>query len=287
MSERPSVTACIVTWNTRDQVMRCVDALLHAGGADETEILVVDNASADGTAEAVRERYGPRVTLVANDRNLYYAAANNQAFAMARGEYVLILNPDAYVAEDCVALLIAALSRAPEAAAAAPTLILPDGSVQRSCRRFPSPWRLVCEGLFLRRLFPRTRLFGGYFYGEWDYATPREVEQPMTSCLLIRAEDLRACGGFDESFPMFFNDVDLCFRLAQRGRKVLFVPEARCDHDHGASTKQARPAMVRASTEGLLAFYRKHYKGRLVAPAYWACVALIRAGGGLRALLGR
>ncbi len=278
----PLLSACIVTWNTRDQAVRCVRALLASEMAERTQIIAVDNASADGTAEALATIFGDRVELLANAENRYYAAANNQAFARARGRYVLILNPDAYVEPGALATLVATLEQHPEAAACAPRLILPDGSVQRSCRRFPGPWEMLCELTLLRRLLPRSRRFGGYFYGEWDMADPRPVDQPMTSCLLIRTDDLRALGGFDETFPMFFNDVDLCCRLAECGRQVLYVPDAACLHDHGASTKQARKAMVAASNRGLLDFYRKHYRRRMPVLLYGPLVAALALAGAVR-----
>ncbi len=283
---RPVVSACIVTWNSRGQIGRCIDALLASEGFDPgaIEIIVVDNASEDGTAEWVRHTYGDRVRLIANETNRYYAAANNQAFEAASGETILILNPDAYVAPDCLGAMLNALAEDAGLAAAAPQLILPDGSIQRSCRRFPSPWWLLCEATLLRRCFPRTRLFGGYFYGEWDYRSPMDVDQPMTSCLLIRRDDLRALGGFDEGFEMFFNDVDLCYRLRQRGRRIRFIPHAVCLHEHGASTRQARRAMVRKSQEGMQRFYDKHYRGALSPLAYTLCRALISAIGAVRVL---
>lgn len=283
----PRVSACIVNWNTREQLVRCVGALLACGAAGRTEVIVVDNASGDGSAAAVAEAFGGRATLVANDENRLYAAANNQAFALARGEYILILNPDAYVAPEAISRLMACVAESPQAAAAAPQLILPDGTVQRSCRRFPSPWWLFCEATLLRRAFPRTRLFGGYMYGEWDMSAPQAVDQPMASCLLVRSEDLRTAGGFDEAFPMFFNDVDLCFRLAQAGRKVLYVPTAKCFHDHGASTRQVRAAMVAQSNRSLAAFYRKHYRGHIPWPCYCFSMCLIRGGGAVRWAMAR
>lgn len=283
----PLVSACIVNWNTREQLLRCVEALLTCEIADRVEVIVVDNASGDGSAEALSAACGDRVLLVANTENRLYAAANNQAFALAGAPYVLILNPDAYVRQGALSTLIDTLAARPDAAACAPRLILPDGSVQRSCRRFPGPWAMWCEITCLRRLFPRTRLFGGYFYGESDLAEAREVDQPMTSCLLIRAADLRALDGFDERFPMFFNDVDLCYRLAERGRKVLYVPEAACTHDHGASTRQVRPAMVAESNRSLLAFYGKHYRARMSGPAYGLLTGLLRVAGLVRQRLAR
>lgn len=282
------VSACIVTWNSRGQIGECIDALLASSGiADAIEVIVVDNASSDGTAAWVRETYGGRVRLIANDANRYYAAGNNQAFAAANGAYILILNPDAYVEPECVRALLEPLGGDPELAATAPKLILPDDRVQRSCRRFPTPWWLLCEATLLRRLLPQTRTFGGYFYGEWDHGSPMDVEQPMTSCLLLRSCDVRALGGFDEGFEMFFNDVDLCYRLRQGGRRIRFVPEAVCLHDHGASTRQARRSMVRKSQEGMARFYAKHYRPRMSAVGYALCRALIATIGAARLLLAR
>jgi hypothetical protein len=275
----------IVNWNTHEELLRCISHLLRSEVPGGVEVVVVDNASQDGSADAVAAEFGESVRLLRNSENRYYAAANNQGFAEARGDCVLIVNPDVYVAPDTAATLARLLDAHPEAAACAPQLVLPDGSVQRSCRRFPRPWWLACEALGLRRVLPRTRSFGGYLYGEWGHDSERTVDQPMTSCLMVRKADLDRCGGFDESFPMFFNDVDLCYRLAQAGRLVLFTPSCPCRHDHGASTRQVRAAMVRESTRGLLRFYEKHYASVMPRWAYAVCRGLIRLGGGVRGFL--
>src|SRR4051812_32808898 len=176
--------------------------------AGEAEVIVVDNASGDGSAEAVREQF-PEVRLFANEDNRGYAAANNQGIAAARGENLMLLNPDTEVPREAVEQLETCLRERPRAGAAAPMLVYPDGSPQASLRGFPTPAALFGAVTGLARLVPADSPLAAYQPRELP-AAPAVVEQPMTSCLLLRGEALRTAGGFDETFPIFFNDVDLC-----------------------------------------------------------------------------
>jgi len=165
-------------------------------------------------------------------------------------------------------------------------LILPDGSVQQSCRTFPTPDVLLWEATGLRRLLRRSRRFGRYRMGHWDYDDVREVDQPMASCLMLRRKALDEVGHFDERFPIYFNDVDLCLRLKQAGWRIFFTPHATALHHHGQSTRQAPARMITESHRSLAAFYRKHYRGTIAAPVYWASLALIWVGRIWRTLWG-
>ena len=278
------LSVCIVNWNTRDHLARCLKAL-GAGeqpqgelAGMEAEVLVVDNASDDGSAESVRSDF-PDVKLIANSANLYYAAASNQALAQAAGKFLLLLNPDVELRPGAMQAMLRVLRERPAAGAVACKLLLPDGSVQRSCRSFPTPAVLLWEALGLARLFPRSRRFGAYRMTYWDYDDLRQVDQPMASCLMLRKKALDEVGHLDEAFPMFFNDVDLCYCLREAGWQVYFTPEGEALHHHGASTGQVWPQMVRLSNEGLRRFYRKHYRGRMTWPAYALGMALIRLVG--------
>jgi GT2 family glycosyltransferase len=272
------ISACIVNWNTRDHLRRCLQSLRESRVEGELQVIVVDNASSDGSADMVREEFS-EVELIANADNRYYAAGNNQGLARARGEYVALLNPDVALPPDGLQRMCAFLAATDDAAAVAPRLILPDGSVQRSVRGFPGPWEVFCEATLLSRAFPRSRRFARYWLPDFHYDEVRAVPQPMASCFVLKAGDLARLGGFDEDFAMFFNDVDLCYRLAGAGRRVYFLPEVEVAHHHGASTSQVRREMVRASNEGLLRFYAKHYRGKVCWPAYAATVLLLRVAG--------
>ncbi|MGC9318006.1 MAG: glycosyltransferase family 2 protein [Armatimonadota bacterium] len=274
---RPELSVCIVNWNTRDLLEDCLESIREAPDAVSREIIVVDNASGDGSAEMVRARH-PEVALIANEENLGYAAANNQAIEQAAGSHVLLLNPDITVHPGALDALVDVLGRRPEAGAVAPRLILPDGSVQASCRSFPTPDVVLYEALGLSRLFPRSRTFGRYRMTWWDYDEERTVDQPMASALLLRGEALAEVGGMDEGFPMFFNDVDLCKRLWDAGWEVWFAPQASMDHVGGAATSQVRRRMLVESHRSFVRFYEKHYRGRLARWQYVSALMLLGMG---------
>jgi len=278
---RPDLSIAIVSWNTRHYLDGCLRSIRDAPDAISREVIVVDNASDDGSADMVRERH-PQVALIANDENLGYAGANNQAIERARGDLILLLNPDIVVHEGALDALADALRRRHQAGAVAPKLILPDGSVQASCRSFPTPDVVLYEALGLSRLFPRSRVFGRYRMTWWDYDEERRVDQPMASALMVRAEALAEVGGLDESFPIFFNDVDLCLRLWQAGWEIWFVPDAAMDHVGGASTSQVRRRMLTESHRSFARFYRKHYRDRLPWWQYRGALCLLAVAHRLR-----
>lgn len=282
--ERPMLSICIVSWNTRDYLDACLTSIRKAPDDVSREVIVVDNASEDGTVQMV-ERNHPEVRLIANDENLGYAAANNQAIEAAVGEHVLLMNPDIVVHDGALDALADLLERRPEAGAVAPRLILPDGSVQASCRSFPTPDVVLYEALGLSRLFPRSRTFGRYRMTWWDYDDERRVDQPMASALLIRGEALADVEGMDEDFPIFFNDVDLCLRLREAGWETWYTPAASMDHVGGASTSQAPRRMLVESHRSFLRFYRKHYRGRICPVSYQGALLLLGIGFRVRLLL--
>ncbi|MBM3500566.1 MAG: glycosyltransferase family 2 protein, partial [Armatimonadetes bacterium] len=240
------LSICIVNWNTRDYLRACLRSIRETIAHLDHETIVVDNASADGSAAMVAEEF-PQVMLIANADNLKYAAGNNQALRAATGASKLLLNPDVVLKPGAVEELLAALDRHPKAGAVAPRLVHPDGSPQLSCRTFPDPPALAYEALGLARLFPHSRRFGAYRMSWWAHDDERRVDQPMASALLIRAAALEAVGLFDEDFPIFFNDVDLCRRLLDAGWEVWFTPRAEVIHHVGASTRQVRRAMIAES----------------------------------------
>ena len=277
----PVLSVCIVNWNTRDHLRDCLLALAQYPPHRSYEIIVVDNASADGSVEMVRREF-PYVRVIENSRNQQYAHASNQALHASAGEMLLLLNPDVRVLAGTIDTLLDFMDANLAAGACAPKLLYPDGRLQRSVRSFPTPGALLADAIGLARLFPRNQEFGHYRLTYWDHDSLREVEQPMASALMIRRRALLLVGLFDEQFSLFFNDVDLCYRLREAAWRIYFTPQAQAIHHVGASTRQARRQALRLSQQGLLRFYRKHYRGTLPRGTYWAAMIGIHAAFALR-----
>jgi hypothetical protein len=287
----PRISVVIVNWNTRDYLRTCLCSLVGAvpSAALRTgrepplqEIIVVDNASGDGSALMAANEF-PRVRLIRNQRNIGYAAANNQGIRASKGDYIMLLNPDAWVQKGCLQSLARFLDGNPRAAAAAARLLNPDGSLQQSVRSFPAPLPLIFDALGLARLFPRSRVLAAYRMTWWDHSEVRQVDQPMASALMLRRKALDEVGLFDERFPLYFNDVDLCLRLKRAGWKIFYLPHAVCVHHVAASTAQVRCAAIAESHRSLLRFYRKHYRA-IPLPIYVFCALVITVSGWIRVI---
>lgn len=272
-----TLSICIVNWNTREHLRQCLAALRQHTADLVPVTVVVDNGSTDGSAEMVRTEF-PEVLLLANPDNRGYAAGTNQALAATETEYRLLLNPDVTAQAGSVQYLVEFLEAHPQAGAVAPRLRYPDGRVQLTCRSFPTPDTVLYDALGLSRLFPRSRRFGKYRMSWWAHDDERPVDQPMASALLLRDQALRNVGGLDEGFPIFFNDVDLCWRLWQAGWQIWFTPHAEMRHHHGASTSQVWGEMLNQSYAGFVRFYEKHYRGRVSPVSYWGARWLLATG---------
>lgn len=268
METRTDLSIVIVNWNTRDLLRRCLESIAEFPPSLTYEVIVVDNASSDDSASMVRECF-PHVTLIANAENLGYAEGNNQGIATSSGDYILLLNPDIEVKAGALDAMVAFCKAHPKAAAAGCRLVGKDGTVQQSCRSFPYPLGVMFEYTKLSRLFPKSRLFGSYRMTYFDYCHEAEVDQPMGSCLMLSRKAIDDVGMFDKEFPIFFNDVDWCYRAKQKGWLVYFTPEAEVVHVGGASTGQVRPQMIRESHRAMLKFYAKHFKARMPLFLYW------------------
>ena len=263
------LSVCIVNWNTCDYLRECLTALrCYPPLGDEMEIIVVDNASADGSAAMTAAEF-PEVHLIAGKDNLGYAGGNNLALAQATGDALLLLNPDVVVHPE-------SLTRAAEFAASHPKmgafgcrLVGTDGKTQPSLRAFPDPGPVLWEYLGFSRLFPRSRFFGAYRMTWFDYSSVTEADQPMGSFLWISRAAYEAVGGMDTQFPIFFNEVDWCWRAKRgHGLTIWYTPDVIVTHYGGGSTRQVKASMVRASHRSLLRFYDKHY-AHIAPPVRW------------------
>lgn len=282
MIANTTIGVVIVTYNSADIIGSCLESL-KGTSARPIHVVVVDNNSNDGTAETV-SRISPDSTFIRNRDNLYYAAASNQGIRAAKGAYILLLNPDTIMPTGGPDALGAFLERHPDAAAVAPMLVHPDGRRQSSLREFPALDTLWYDLIGLSFLFPRSRTFGRWRMGYFDGQAGRTVDQPMASCLMVRREVFDRVGLFDESYPMFFNDVDWCKRVKDAGLSIWYTPDVRVGHLGGATVKKYRPKMIWMSHVAYFLYLRRLYKTNpfkltltyLSAPALMAA-ALIRS----------
>jgi hypothetical protein len=219
------VAAVVVTYNAMPWLERCLESL--AG----VECVVVDHGSSDGSVEAARAA-GARVV---EQGNLGLAAGWNRGLRETESRYVLILNADAWLVGDALERLAAFADAHPRAAVVGPRLRNPDGTLQRSVRGFPTLWRLATEYLFLRKLAPHSQALNGFYAGGFDHESVTEAEFVMGAAMLVRREAIAEVGPLDESFFLFSEEVDWCYRFEQAGWKVFFTPEAEVVHVGGAS----------------------------------------------------
>jgi N-acetylglucosaminyl-diphospho-decaprenol L-rhamnosyltransferase len=245
----PDVSAIVVTHNAVGWIERCLQSLQGTGA----EVIVVDNASTDGTLGLVRKKF-PDVRVL-EEENRGFGAGNNAGMRATSGRYFLLLNPDAWLTEGALEKLVAFADEHPEAAIVGPRLLNPDGSLQRSVRGYPSPWRIATEYFFLRKLGPRTHALNAFFGEQFDHESVREAEYLFGACMLVRSEAVDSVGGFDEDFFLMSEEVDWCYRFRQAGWKVLFYPGAEVFHVVGASLN---PRQFHAIVRGHLQFLRKH-----------------------------
>jgi N-acetylglucosaminyl-diphospho-decaprenol L-rhamnosyltransferase len=232
----------ILSWNVRDLLRQCLESVARNRplSADHpplaTEIIVVDNASGDGSMEMVRAEF-PDVRLIANQANRGYTGGNNDGIAAATGRYVMILNPDTRVLADALAALISYADVHPDVGVVGPQLLNPDGSVQSSRRRFPTLMTGLFESTWLEPLAPRDVLRRYYVLDQPDDAI-QEVDWLFGACFLVRREVIRQVGALDEDFFMYSEEMDWCRRIRQAGWKVVYLPEAQVIHYGGKSSDQ-------------------------------------------------
>jgi len=242
----------IVSWNTRLDLLRCLASIWANPPTCSFEVLVCDNASKDGTAEAVRAEY-PQVILKASNENLGFARANNRVASLAQGQFWLLLNPDTIVHPGALDTLVNYLSSQPRVAAVGPRLVNTDGSLQPSIERLPSLfsewWRLF----HLDRIYPVSQ----YSQAVLASQAPQQVEVLNGACLLLRADVVPPMGLFDEDYFVYSEEIDLCDRLGQAGWQLHWLPDAVITHAIGRSTSQVADHMFLELYRNKIKFFRK------------------------------
>ncbi len=265
----------IVNWNSKEYLRKCLRRIRETCADLSPQIIVVDSASFDGCGEMLAAEF-PEVEFIQCSENLGFGGANNLGFQRARGEYLLLLNPDTELCPNAVTRLIEALRSVPRAGVAAPRLLNSDGSLQTSCvQALPTPWNQAADCDLARQLFPRLKL-----WGTWEAfrsRDPVEVEAASGACLLMRADTFRKVGGFSPEYFMYGEDMDLCARVRQNGLKVCHVPAAVVVHHGGGSSNQGFSRLsVVCLRDSVHRFIRTH-QGPIAAAFYRGLMAVTAA----------
>jgi len=262
-SSRPLVSVVIVSFNTRDTTLQCLRELETdlAQLQGESEVFVVDNASHDGSPDAIRSGF-PDVHLIASDTNEGFGPANNRAFERARGEFFLLLNSDAFVHPGAIETLIHFL-REPQnerVGGVGPRLLNRDGTLQASCWKFPSPARAWLEALGVARLFASHPKLGDYY--RWSHDTQREVDFVIGACVLVRREVWEEVGGFHPEFFLYAEETDWQKRMLSSGWTIAFCPDALVTHLGGVSGAADANKTSNLFWQGQERFISKHFGAR-------------------------
>jgi GT2 family glycosyltransferase len=259
------LSVSIVSYGTRDLLKACLAAVERERHSLPIEVTVVDNASDDGSAEVV-ERDFPWVQVIRNDRNVGFAAAHNQALTVARGRYWLLLNSDTVPGEKAFERLVNFMDANPTVAVCGPSLRYPNGAIQSSRRRFPTPATLFLESTQLQRFWPDNAVLRRYYVQDRSDAEPQDVDWLVGACLCVRAAAAHQVGLLDERFFMYSEELDWCRRFRAAGWRVSYVPAAEVTHVEGGSSRHDLAARDRLFQVSKLA-YAARWHGPLVAGA--------------------
>ncbi|EGW20750.1 glycosyltransferase family 2 protein [Methylobacter tundripaludum] len=274
-----SISVIIVSWNARDYLRDCLNSIRQTGASCVQEVIVVDNASKDGSPEMVEKEF-PEVTLIRAGANLGFARANNLAMKCAKGSMYALVNSDVIIHPGCLQTLASFLDQHNDVGLVGPRVIGGDGNLQRTCRKVPTVWNTACRILALDRIFPDWQLFSGFEVPHRNHAKCMEAEV-LSGCFCVaRKQAVDEVDGMDEQFFFYGEDIDWCKRFRDAGWKVMFVPEATATHFGGASTSNAPLRYSIEILRATLKYWRKHHgiAGHIV------CYLLILAHHGSRLL---
>lgn len=252
------LSVIIVSYQVRHYLAQCLDSLQRALKDLESEVIVVDNHSSDDTVAYIRKNYS-WVRVIASNHNLGFAKANNIALRLAKGEYVLFVNPDVVVAENTVKECVDVLAEHPETGALGVCMLNRDGTRALESRRgIPTPMTAFYKMSGLCKIYPKSRRFGRYYMGWLPWDVPVEIEIVSGAFTMLRTSVMREMNGYDEEYFMYGEDIDLSYRLLKAGYKNLYLPNTIL-HYKGESTHKSSFRYVHVFYEAMLIFLQKHF----------------------------
>ncbi|MCB8926090.1 MAG: glycosyltransferase family 2 protein [Ardenticatenaceae bacterium] len=284
----PTLSIVIVNYNTRQLLDDCLASIVAAEApAGGLEVIVVDNASSDGSQALVREKY-PAVQLIASEVNRGFSAANNLGMAVANGRTILFLNSDTRLEPDALAKPLAYLDQQPKVGALTVRLIYPTGERDPDNHRgFPTPWNAICHFSGLSKLFPNDPRFNGYFQSYKNMQETHPVDVIAGSYMLMPMALCRELGGWDETYFFYGEDIDFCYRIHEAGYQIIYYPHVEVLHYKGASSglrkesakiakppKETRVRVAKESVRAMKIFYSKFYRQQYP----WLVTAVVLAG---------
>ena len=275
----PEISCLIVTYKSEKTIGDCLTSVCSDLNGYSAEIIVADNDSQDKTLSIVQdfsENNSVSIKTIKNEYNFGFARAVNQCIATAKGEIILLLNPDTVIHSGFFERMIKALRDNPNIGIVAPQHVNNSGSVIVSCREFPTHLSLLSYVTGLSFLFPRSPTLSGWKMGYFDHKTSRIVEQPMGAAMMVRMKEIETVGYMDERFWMFFNDVDWCRRFRDIGKVAYFLAEARITHFCGQSVKHKPVSMIITSHRAFYRYFKKYFRGfKWMIPNFIAATILL------------
>jgi len=263
----------IVSWNTRELLQRCLEVIFYSSTQYSFDVWVIDNASTDHSASMIQNEF-PHIHLIVSNENLGFAHANNLAIAQTSARYVMLLNPDTEIDRYVIDLLINYMDTHPDIGASSPKLLNPDGTLQVSSYPRPTLSREFWRLFHLDEIFP----YAAYPKSYWNSNNPLVVDVLIGACLLLRGQILKQVGLLDDTYFMYTEEVDFCYRVQKAGWQLAWVPNAIVVHYGGQSTKMVRQEMFINLYRSKVIFFRKHY-GELRTQLY---KLILYAASGLR-----
>lgn len=281
VSSQIDLSVIVLNWNARDYLLACLRSIVSQNWRHRIEVIVVDNKSSiDQSVRFVRREF-PQIQLIAHDKNLGFAGGNNSAIPFARGRYLLFLNPDTVIHDGAFDTLLDFLDTHPKCGACGPKLLNENGTLQKSCRAFPTFGTGLFRSTFLGRMFPKNPWTRDYLMLDFDHSHEAQVDWLSGAALCVRRETLNEIGTWDESFFMYCEDVDLCYRMKEAKWERWYVPQAVVTHRIGASSDWIQGATIRRHHSAMLRYFVKHNTKGLSA----LTIPIVTLGIGLRALL--
>jgi GT2 family glycosyltransferase len=285
--QKPDLSIIVLSYNTKDLLRLCLSSINKAVKANiNIQIIVVDNASSDGSAELVKKEF-PWVELIESKKNLGFSAGNNLGMSRSEGDYILFLNSDVEIKKNTLTEILEFMKNNKTVGAVTPKVDLFTGGMDPDCHRgFPTPWASLTYFLGFEALFPKTKLFGSYHLGYLDLNQVHEMDAGFGTFMIIRKEILDEVGNWDERYFFYGEDLDYFYRIKKSGWKVMFYPNVLALHHKGASSglrkestavskadKRIKIKTAQASIQAMELFYNKFYKDKY-NPVITYCVIL-------------